>query len=74
MFIYFTAGSASTVLQCYAGKKGWKYQECYKSDGFKTCFTKYENGWFVVNFWDEIFRTSNNICPKTLESTLFQNY
>ena len=36
-------GSAKTKLRCYAGKNGSKYQECFKNEGFKTCFTKYEN-------------------------------
>ena len=56
LLMYLIAGSSSTKLQCYAGKKGWKYQECYKRDGFKTCFTKHENGRFDITIFDQIFR------------------
>ena len=48
LLLYFIAGSSSTKLQCYAGKKGSRYQECYQRDGFQTCFTKHENGRFDI--------------------------
>ncbi len=36
--------SYSDSLRCYGGKGGGKFQECHQDDGYKTCFTKYENG------------------------------
>jgi len=31
-------------LRCFGGKEGGKFQECHFDAGYKTCFTKYENG------------------------------
>ena len=35
-------------LRCFGGKEGGKFQECHFDAGYKTCFTKYENGQFVI--------------------------
>ena len=41
--------SYSDSLRCYGGKGGGKFQECHQDDGYKTCFTKYENGNIITH-------------------------
>ena len=30
-------------IKCYNEKTGYKYQNCWKDDGFETCFSKYDS-------------------------------
>ena len=51
------SGGYSDSLRCYGGKGGGKFQECHQDDGYKTCFTKYENGKLI-----NIAKVQNNFC------------
>ena len=44
---YHVSVGYSDSLRCYGGKGGGKFQECHQDDGYKTCFTKYENGKYI---------------------------
>jgi len=35
-------------IRCYQQKKGSKFQECRKRDGFHTCFSKYDHNHNVI--------------------------
>ena len=39
----------SESLRCYAGKGGGKFQDCHPDFGYKTCFSKFENGEAMTN-------------------------
>lgn len=41
--------SVSESLRCYAGKGGGKFQDCHPDFGYKTCFSKFENGKAMTN-------------------------
>ena len=47
--------SYSDSLRCYGGKGGGKFQECHQDDGYKTCFTKYENGKQIAQYRLQIY-------------------
>ena len=34
-------------IKCYNEKAGDKYQNCWKDDGFETCFSKYDSSEFI---------------------------
>merc|ERR1712029_794028 len=42
--VFIVQVSYCDSLRCYGGRGGGKFQECHQDDGYKTCFTKYENG------------------------------
>ena len=41
---YFVAGTGGDSLRCFGGRNGGKFQECQYDAGYRTCFTKFENG------------------------------
>ena len=39
------------AIKCYHETKGGKYQNCWKDDGFETCFTKFDHSKETSFFW-----------------------
>ena len=65
LFCILDCLSVSESLRCYAGKGGGKFQDCHPDFGYKTCFSKFENGKIMNN----ILMIQNNIFWRRLSDS-----